>query len=998
MTMDIRKQTLVLLVLLGGIIAFVAIGIGTQPAEADLITSVYTLDEHFDQGTLVSVHHDEHNQLQLSDPLRPFPYIWIAASNNDTIVKVDTLTGDVLGEYRSAPATRTNSPSSCIGNFPPTLILPVCGGDPSRTTVDLDGNVWVGNRDERTFVNANAIAPGVPPDRERRGSVVKIGLVELGQCEERNNKPGIQTSGWNQDGWPGGIRLATGLGDIRDWDVDKTSGDDLGGVTTAEDECIIQYVRTAGVNARGLAVDENGDLWVGGIDNTTFEQIDGDTGVPMLNTRFKLNCGGYGALVDRKGVLWSATRFWDQSTPENQKLLRYVPGMGPTGQVDPCIPKGITGGERGYGLGIDTQGNIWTTHFGLGEISKIAPDGMVINTYSTGGSRPRGVAVTPEDDNVWVANSGSNTVSRLAPNGVLLATIPVGSTPTGVAVDSEGKVWVTDRDSDDARRIDPNREVSTGNAPCTACGYVDLTVNLGAGSRPYNYSDMTGAVSLNNTAPQGFWTLNHNSGAPDTAWGSISWNTENADPCPQSEEGREPPGSSITVEARVANTKAGFGAVSPVSVSNGVPVSLPNGQFLELKVTLKPAIGDDNKIGASPVLCDLTIKTGPPKTPKLPVDPPRVDETLAPGERIKIEKTVHVAESAELIVPQVVGCSPLAVSFEPPFAGPVEPPVDQVEFSETIAVPDDTPLGKIDCSVAFLADGVVIAVQKISITVDTKLPVDPPRVEAKLAPGESIKIDKTVHVPEGPVIVDQVVPHVGGCSPLGVSFEPPFAGPADPPAQVEFSETIAVPDDAQAGKINCSVLFLADGVVIGVQKISITVKGDDEPTPRPTLTRTATPTLTPSLEKRPVSPPRVEATLSIGNSIKVNKTVHVTEPDVPPGVAPVVGLVTATPAACSRALDVAFDPPSVGPLTQFPAQVEFSETITVNAPFGVFPSGKLSCTVEFRADGVLIGVQQISISIRALAVVGDVNGDGAVNSIDATLILQFDAGLIDSLP
>ena len=45
------------------------------------------------------------------------------------------------------------------------------GRNPSRTTVDSDGNVWAGNRDE-----ANG----------GRGSVVHIGLEENGQCVDRN--------------------------------------------------------------------------------------------------------------------------------------------------------------------------------------------------------------------------------------------------------------------------------------------------------------------------------------------------------------------------------------------------------------------------------------------------------------------------------------------------------------------------------------------------------------------------------------------------------------------------------------------------------------------------------------------------------------------------------------------------------------------------------------------------------------------------------------------
>jgi len=77
--------------------------------------------------------------------------------------------------------------------------------NPSRTTVDLDGSVWVANR-------------GTNP-----GSVTHIGLDENGQCEDRNGD-GVQTS--------------TKLGDILQW----SSGDGgERGVANAQDECIVHY-------------------------------------------------------------------------------------------------------------------------------------------------------------------------------------------------------------------------------------------------------------------------------------------------------------------------------------------------------------------------------------------------------------------------------------------------------------------------------------------------------------------------------------------------------------------------------------------------------------------------------------------------------------------------------------------------------------------------------------------------------------------------------------
>lgn len=199
----------------------------------------------------------------------------------------------------------------------------------------------------------------------------------------------------------------------------------------------------------------------------------------------------------------------------------------------------------------------------------------------------RGVAVTPIDNHVWVANSGVGTVTRLDNDGNILEVIEVGIEPTGVAVDAAGKVWVTNLGSDNTMRIDP----AAGSA---GLGAVDLTVDLGPGASPYNYSDMTGAVVVGSTSPQGIWTVIQDSGVVDFEWGRITWNTE--------PEGDEPEGTAIVVEARTANTEAGLGGATFQPVMNGELFS-SFGQFIEVRVTLKA-----NEYGESPVLSDIRVQ------------------------------------------------------------------------------------------------------------------------------------------------------------------------------------------------------------------------------------------------------------------------------------------------------------------------------------------------------------------------------------------------------
>jgi len=472
----------------------------------------YTNNSDFDNGSMVSVNHDDvADQLQLNNQSKAFDFIWIAASGRGTIVKINTQTGEILGEYWSAPDGR--------------------GRDPSRTTVDNNGNVWAGNRAESS---------------DNKGSAVRIGLDENCQCQDRNNNSKIDTS--------------TGLGDIKPWP--NTGGaDSNGGVSTAQDECIINYIRTAATGARSIAVDVNNNVWIGGTGNRMHEQYDGVNGQVIAGTLFGPGCGGYGALIDPNGILWSAHG--------GSCLLRYDP----VNKIAQTLP-----GLFSYGLARDSQGNIWNSQWSYNQIYKFNSNGSLIGTFPSNGGSSRGVAVTSDDD-VWIANSGSNTVTRLSNAGILKATIPVGRTPTGVAVDSAGKVWVTNYDSSNVMRIDP------------AANLVDLTVNLGAGAYPYDYSDMTGSTLI---APPntGTWTAVYSSGQPEK-WRKISWTADT------------PSDSMLTVKAATSDDGTIFGPY--VDVANGEPLDVPESEYIKVLVSFTRASTTE-----SPILYDLTISTNEP--------------------------------------------------------------------------------------------------------------------------------------------------------------------------------------------------------------------------------------------------------------------------------------------------------------------------------------------------------------------------------------------------
>jgi len=497
----------------------------TALADDSPIGKIYDSTESFNEGERINIVVNEEGTLALDETTKAFNFIWIANSSKGTIMKINTVTCEVVGEYWTSPQGQ--------------------GRNPSRTTVDHDGSVWVGNR--------------------AGSGVTKVGLVENG--------------GWVDKNGDGILTASTGLNDIKPW-ANAGGVDTNGGTATAVDESIIHYVRTTSPAPRHLCIDKDNNLWVTGYGSGTFDLIDSKTGRILRREGPVAATYGYGGLIGDDGVMWSAgvsgLLRWDTSRPLTG------PAGGNWSYINiPC-----------YGIAMDKNGYVWTTSYGRdgtnGRVRKVAPNGTVVGVFEQGNTYAQGVAVGLDND-IWVAHSMSTaSLGRLKNDGTYVGTLRISTNNQygviGVAVDADGFVWGTTSNGY-VVKIDPNKG-PIGRDGRTPLGEV-VWISQNFGGQLYNYSDMTGSTL---TAPpnKGTWSAVYDSGQNNTEWGSVNW------------ESYLPDGSGM--EVLVSSSINGVNFTTPISVENGKIFDLVPGRYIKTTVRL-----ERSPDGESPIVSRVAV-------------------------------------------------------------------------------------------------------------------------------------------------------------------------------------------------------------------------------------------------------------------------------------------------------------------------------------------------------------------------------------------------------
>jgi hypothetical protein len=355
-----------------------------------------------------------------------FTYVWIANSPEGTVSKIDTRTGIEVARYVTGPHAQ--------------------GGDPSRTAVNLAGDVAVTNR---------------------AGGVTKIAAA-IDRCEDHDGSGVIETSSGPDDVLPWGSDEC-----VR-WHAELPGG---GG----EPPLNHQGPRPTAWDA-GTPADPCSRLWVGwwheAQNRGYFRRLDGGTGEVLDEVQAPdwdrsntgKSWGPYGGAVDATGDFW---------------VLGWG---GPLVRIDAVTLAverwEVPDGTRPYGIALDADGHPWTSGT-LGDVLHFDPQtetfAQLTVPGSVGGRNLRGLAID-RDGFAWMAGNFPCSLVQVDTSTLSLVddaiTLPGCDTPVGVGIDVDGRVWVPDQVAQVAYRYDP---IASGT-----------TVTEGL-VRPYTYSDMTGA-------------------------------------------------------------------------------------------------------------------------------------------------------------------------------------------------------------------------------------------------------------------------------------------------------------------------------------------------------------------------------------------------------------------------------------------------------------------------------------------------------------------------
>ncbi len=303
-----------------------------------------------------------------------FSYLWVSNSPEGTLSKLNTRTLVEEGRY---------------------LTRPDAGGSPSRTSVNLNGDVAVANRN----------------------GGISMFRVRMDDC--------IDPMG-----------TSSGPDDVKTWP------DGCLGWHTAFDYSTQRPVAwTAGEYSEETCRYENTKLWTSGAvapdANIDILLIDGDTGVVESTVPTDQNAnqyGMYGGAVDGEGNFWGSMLSGQVLFKVNLDDMSLQQWPAPSG----------------YGIAVDAQGRVWTCQ---DQLARFSPD---TETWDIAGvSTFGGGCMVDGNDTLWVGAQNNHLLGVDVQTMQVEQDFVLPGYAKGVSVDFDDNIWAVSL-STEAWRVDPS--------------------------------------------------------------------------------------------------------------------------------------------------------------------------------------------------------------------------------------------------------------------------------------------------------------------------------------------------------------------------------------------------------------------------------------------------------------------------------------------------------------------------------------------------------------
>ena len=350
------------------------------------------LDPGKESSNGVGINKNGYLELDISKVNIDMHHLWVANSPEATVSKVDTNTGAEVGRYK------------------------ICTS-PSRTSVDLNGDVWVGCRND--------------------GGVAKI-INQKSKCIDKNGNGQIETSE----------------------DLNKDTHIQPNEMVS-NDECIQFIVYPDGATvARAAGVDKENHAWIGFWNSKHLRRLHPNTGASVVSV--DLPCSPYGLVIDQMGIIWIQG--------SGCGLVRVDPQTLAVSKLSPPF------GYSAYGINVDMFGKIWLG----GGWGAVRYDPVANQWLKANGVSSSSAVATGTDGYTYVVNDGPSTVTKInSVTATVEGTIALGAGrgPHGVAMDFSGFVWAVNLSKGTVSKCDPKPmqmigEYKVGSSPYT---YSDMT-------------------------------------------------------------------------------------------------------------------------------------------------------------------------------------------------------------------------------------------------------------------------------------------------------------------------------------------------------------------------------------------------------------------------------------------------------------------------------------------------------------------------------------------